>query len=219
MINIQKARKNIENFLDLFMSGSPKGYLYNGENTRNFCKGFLETYQDYYKTLEQAINDIFTVTETSLYLEEYKTMYGLPNVLFPEINTNEDAVFAISMMKASQYLFSKDDFENFLLLLGYNVTFYKINNEILDNSGFNYSFPISFSYGVNSKDKYTYWIYVQEGESTNPSTFNNLGDAFDIDFIESENNLQKVKIILDYLKPDYLIFQYITTYTKNLYGL
>ena len=136
-----------------------------------------------------------------------------------DINTNEDAVFAISMMKASQHLFSKEDFENFLLLLGYSVTFYKINNEILDNSGFNYGFPISFSYGVNSKDKYTYWVYVEEGQTADSSTFNNLGDAFDIDFVESENNLGKVKIILDYLKPDYLIFQYITTYTKNLYGL
>ena len=219
MINLIKSKEDIDTFADLFINSLPDGFLYNGDNTRNLCKGFLEVYQDFYKTIQQAVNDIFDITETNLYLEEYKVMYGLPNVLFPTINTNEEAVFAISMMKLSQQLLSKEDFESFMLLLGYNVTFYKLNNSTLDNSGFDYGFPISFSYGVSGKDKYTYWIYVQEGESADPTTFNNLGDAFDLDFVESENNRLKVKKILDYLKPDYLIFQYISLYTKNLYGL
>lgn len=219
MVNLIKDKEDIDKFADIFIAGLPDGFLYKGNNLRNFCKGFLETYQDFYRTLKKSVSDLLIVDETNLFLDEYKTMYGLPNVLFPEINTNEEAAFAISMMKEAQQLISKDDFENFMALLGYNVKFYSYNNNLLENSTFDYSFPISFTEGTTGKDKYTYLIWVEEGESNDPLTFNNLGDAFDLDFVESENNLQKVKNILDYLKPDYLIFQYITTYTKELYGL
>jgi hypothetical protein len=105
-------------------------------------------------------------------------------------------------------------------LLGTTVRFYSVNNSILENSSFNYSFPITFTSGISSKDKLTYLVWIDDSNDVGVETeFNGIGDAFDLDFVNSQNNFQKTKIILDFLKPDYLIFEYITTYTKNLFGL
>jgi hypothetical protein len=96
-----------------------------------------------------------------------------------------------------------------------------VNQSLISNSTFNYSFPISFSSTITTKDKLTYWIYTEEtpGSNSDEPEYNNIGDAFGLDFISASSNLQEVKKILDFLKPDYLIFKYITLYTKNLYGL
>lgn len=220
-IDLLKDNRDIEGITSFFVSCLPQGYLYESDSIRDFVKGFVGVYRDSMLKLEKSINDLFFLKEDGFFLKEYLVMYGLPNTIFPDITTNQEAVFSISMMKLSQTLISQEDFENFMALLGIKVKFYNLNVETIDHQTFNYAFPITFSNSISFKDKLTYWIYVEEDDTSNQGNdnYNNLGDAFEVDFISSSNNLQKANKILDYLKPDYLIFKYITLYTKNLYGL
>ena len=216
-IELLKTNKDIDKYADFFVNALPDGYLYNA-SLKNFIKGFLGDYQEYYTQFETAINDLFILSPSSIYLDEFKIMYGLPNILFPDIKTADQAVFAISMMKLSRTLISKEDYENFMLLLGLPTTFYSLNNSLLEHEGFDYGFPITFSPSISTKDKLTLLVYVQEsGEDL--GDFNNIGDAFDLDFVASPNKSQEAKKILDFLKPDYLLFEYIDASTKTLYGL
>lgn len=215
-IDLLGVRGDVDKLADLFINSLPKGQLYS-DSLKPFVKGFLEVYADFYKNLNIAINDQFELTKDSFYLDEFRIQYGLPNALFPVINNNEELVFAISVVKQSQLLVSKEDFENFLKLFGFNVSFFKQNTELSQQFGFPYSFPITFSPGFGKKDKFKYLVYVEE--TSTPSDFRNIGDAFPIEFYESQDNLSSVRKILDYIKPDYLIFQYIDLETKNLYGL
>lgn len=217
-LNILKNVRDIDSLTDLAMRSFPQGYLYESDELRNLLKGFLVTFLDVYLEIEKNFSDLFYLNTDNYYLEEFKRMYGLPNPIFPDSNTVEEDIFAITMMKLSQTLISVQDWENFMLLLGFNVKFYSLNNTLLESSTFQYTFPFTFSNSITTKDKLTYWIYVEEPEDT-VDDFNNIGDAFDLDFVEVNTNLQKVQKILDFLKPDYLIFHYITLYTKNLYGL
>jgi hypothetical protein len=214
-IDILGKLDDIDEFANLFIRSLPDGYLYN-ENLKPFVKGFLTSYQDYLRVLNTSINDIFDITADNYFLEEFKREYGLPNALFPVINTNEEAALAVTMMKKSKYLNSKEDFENFLLLLGYNVEFFLMNDYAKTHLGFNYSFPVAFSNSITGKDKLTYWVYVEDSATI---SFRNIGFAFPIQFSNSGNNTNKVKKILDFIKPDYLIFRYINSTTKTLYGL
>lgn len=216
-IDIIKRNKNIDDLADLVIGSFPNGFLYN-ESLSDFIKGFLTTYQDFLLQFNQAMKDQFFITENSLFLDEQKIMFGLPNVIFPDLSTKSKAVFAISMMKYSKNLISKEDYENFMLIIGMKVKFYSLNNALLENSTFDYGFPASFSPSVTKKDKLTYWIYVEE-ENTAMDFYYGLGDAFDLDFVSPKNNLENARKILDFLKPDYLIFEYITLETKNLFGL
>lgn len=160
-IELLKSNADIDNYADFFINALPKGYLYNS-NLKDFVKGFLGVYQDYYVQFEKAINDLFFLDTTSIYLEEFKVMYGIPNTLFPDVTTANQAVFAISMMKLSKTLISKEDFENFMTLIGIPVTFYRQNSSLIPYIGFNYSFPVAFSNSVATKDKLKYLVYAHD---------------------------------------------------------
>ncbi len=216
-IDIAKKLKDPEELAKTWIRSLPKGYLYN-HTLISFLKSFCESYSVFLKDLSNGVNDLFDVTEDNIFLEELKAEYGLPNALFPAINTKEEAALAITSMKISKNLLSVEDFKNFMLILGYNVEFYQVNNSILELSSFDYGFPVVFTPAISTKDKLTYLVYI-ESENNEETDFYNLGDAFDIDFVQSSNNIENVKNILDFIKPDYIIFEYITTETKNLYGL
>ena len=216
-IDLIKSLSDSDTFAGVILNSLPKGYLYSS-SLKPFIVGFIETYKEFLSFLNISINDLLSINEQSLYLDEYMVMYGLPNPLFPELLTNKDKVFAISVMIKSKDLVSKLDFENLFALLGYNVKLYSVNNTILDNSGFPYSFPITFSSSVTKKDKFTYLVYVEEAKNE-LSDFFNIGDAFDLDFVELKNNTLNVKNILDYIKPDYLLFEYINDSTKTAFNL
>jgi hypothetical protein len=218
-IDLLKESRDTDGMVQTFMSALPPSYLYESEELKSFYQGFMDVAKDVLLTLETVTNDRFFLNEKSLLIKEFLVEYGLPNILFPDIQTNQQAVFAISMMKLSSTLVSKEDYENFMALLGFNVTFYNLNVATIGNSTFNYNFPISFSASLSKKDKLTYWIYVEEDEDSSNLEYNNIGDAFNIDFVASQNKLLEASKILDFLKPDYLKFQYITLYTKQLYGL
>ncbi len=213
-IIIGKETKDINEFALSYIKGFPDGFLYS-DSLLDFVKGFLVTYQDFYTQYQKAINDLFDMDASNLFLDEFKTMYGLPNALFPEINTDEDAAFAITMMKLSRSLISVEDYTNFLALLGYSVIFYPFNPSMITHTTFPYTFPIYFSGSLGGKDKLTYWVYVEEASGG----AYNIGTMFPITFLSSSSNELKVKNILDFIRPDYLKFVYITLETKNLYGL
>ena len=218
MPNATPFIKTKEEIVELMLSTFPSGYLYrNNEGLRQIIEGIAQTYYQISKDVQKVFDDLFFINKDNQFLQEFLAEYGLPNIIFPTINNGEQAAFAISMTKQSRLLVSKEDFENFLLLLGYNVKFYHLNT-ILENSGFDYSFPISFTESLGLKDKITWWIYIESGNEIT-GEYNGIGDAFDIDFVESSTNVQFVKNILDYLKPDYIIFQYIDAETKALYGI
>lgn len=211
--------ETIDDLTDLFMTALPKGQLYGGDETfRSFVKGLLTPFKTYLDKTQSAIRDQFTIDEENEYLDENLVMYGLPNVIFPSFSSNAEKAFAISMMKAARNLKSKADFENFMLALGIEVKFYQLNVELKDHLGFGYGFPAAFSPATTTKNKLTYLIWVNESQET-VDNIQNLGNAFPIQFTQVPNNLLEVKKILDYLKPGYLIFQYINTNIKNLYNL
>ena len=218
MPNAVPFLKSVDEITELMLSAFPPGYLYrNNKGLREIVSGFAVELLVASKKIQKVSDDYFYITETSAFLDRWLAEYGLPNIIFPDVTAPQKAVFAITMMKVARNLVSKEDYENFMKLIGFDVKFYHAN-ATLDNSGFNYSFPLAFSNSVSLKDKITWWIYIPAGSGTTEE-YNGIGDAFDIDFVPSGNNIQFAKNILDYLKPDYIIFQYITLYTKQLYGL
>jgi hypothetical protein len=64
----------------------PKGYLYEVNQELNIfkiLKSFSVEYQDIYKEITKAINSFYIVDETSIWLDELLSTYGLPNIIFP----------------------------------------------------------------------------------------------------------------------------------------
>ena len=219
-IDLLKETRDLDALTDLCLNSLPEGYLYQGDGLKKFVKGFLVGYKELYEKIENDTNSLFIIDENNTLLSKYLVEYGLPNVLFTDITTTEEAVFAINTMKLASTLVSEQDFINFLAMFGINATFYNLNSpELLNHVSFDLAFPISFSNSISAKDKLTYWIYVEEPDDDPNVEYNGIGDAFDIDFISSTSKLQQTKTIMDFIKPDYLKFQYITLYTKQLYGL
>lgn len=208
--------KDIDLLTSTFLSSLPKGYLYN-ESLKPFVQGFLFEIQTAAKVIDKGFNDILGTTVDSYFLDEELREYNLPNFIFTDLDTAEKKVFAIQMMKTANTLNSVEDYENFMALLGFNVKFYH-NNETIDGSGFPYTFPASFTYSLGKKDKITWLIYIEDKNLTQ-GDYNGLGDAFNIDFVESASDLSFPKNILDYLKPYDIIFQYITLEQKTSLGL
>lgn len=199
----------------------PKGYLYEIDESLNIfklLKSFAVEYQDIYKEIEKNINGFYFVDETSVWLDELMATYGLPNTIFPDLSTSKDKALAINVMRYLKTLNSIESYEAFLLLLGYSVKIYPVNETLNSNISFNYSFPISFSNSTSGKDKLTYFVYLETG-SENVADFYNIGDAFPLNFVLPDNDFYVVKKILDFIKPDYIIFQYITKTEKTLFGI
>ena len=199
----------------------PKGYLYeiNQElNIFKILKSFAVEYQDIYNMIQKNINSFYIVDENSVLLDELLSTYGLPNIIFPVLTTAKEKAFAINIMRYIKTLNSVESYETFFSLLGFVVKFYHINETLQLNTTFDYSFPISFSNSISTKDKLTYFVYIQT-ETENVDNFYNLGNAFPIEFILANNNFYIIKKILDFIKPDYIIMQYITAKEKTLFGI
>lgn len=213
-IDIAKKLKDPEELAKSWLRSLPQGYLYN-ETLIPFIKSFCESYSNFLKDLNKGINDLFNVTADNTWLEELKAEYGVPNVLFPTINTNDEAALAITAMKISRNLLSKEDFKNFMLLLGYDVEFYHYQNNLLENTKFKYKFPMILGANIR-KNKFKYLVYFNEQEQGQGA---NLNTPLPMILRSSNSRINNVKNILDFIKPDYIIFEYITTQIKTQYGL
>jgi len=199
----------------------PKGYLYQSHEELNIfkiLKSFSIEYQDIYAEIEKNINGFYIVDENSIWLDELAVTYGLPNIIFPTLSTNKEKALAINMMRYLKILNSVESYETFLYLLGFNVKFYLKNEVLIKHNTFQYSFPISFSNSITKKDKITYLVYTEPNQGVT-TKINNIGSAFPIQFALNNDNAFFVKKILDFIKPDFILFQYITLETKNLYNI
>lgn len=205
---------SLDDYAQLFIRALPDGFLYNSSLV-SFVRGFMSGYQDYYATLNKALDDIFNLDQSNFFLDEFLTMYGLPNVIFPNITNKDQAIYAIAMMRLTSQLISKEDFENFMLLLGFKVTLYSLNNALKDHLIFPYTPPAIPSISVLGKDLLTYLVYI-EG---NVGSEINLGVAPPVIPYDSGANITIAKNILEYLKPLYIIFQYISLETKEIFRL
>jgi hypothetical protein len=207
--------KDKDTLCDLFISSLPEGYLYN-DSLKPFVRGFLDVFSEVAEKIDKITLSYLNPDENSYFLDEFLTEYGLPNFIFPDVSTAEKKVFAISMMRLASTLNSQQDYENFMLSLGYNVKMYHLSS-LIPNSGFPYGFPVVFSGSLTKKDKLTWLVYIEtSGVSSN---YNGLGSAFPIQFSPAPSDINFPKKILDFLKPCDIIFKYISLETKNLFGL
>ena len=153
-------------------------------------------------------------------LDEFKLSYEIPyfiskpneyvfNSGFSDIQNAEQSVLAITMMRLAKTLKSKKDYINFLALLGIDVEFYHYQNTLAEHHYFPYTYPKIYG-GIPPKNKLTWLVYINE-ESTAQSNYPTIYPRL---YYNSNSNFNFVKNILDYLKPDYIIFKYISSKQK-----
>ena len=210
MVNSTPFLETKEDILKVLISGLPKGYLYsNNEGINQLLNGFVESYFLIVKDIQKYFNDCFYLNTDNQFLDRFLTEYGLPNVIFSDIQNAEQSVLAITMMRLAKTLKSKEDYINFLALLGINVEFYHYQNTLAEHHYFPYTYPKIYG-GIPPKNKLTWLVYINE-ESTAQSNYPTIYPRL---YCNSNSNFNFVKNILDYLKPDYIIFKYITSEEK-----
>jgi len=196
----------------------PKGYLYQQNKDKNLfkiLKSFSIEYQDIYKEIDKNINGFYIIDENSIWLDEFATTYGLPNIIFPELETAKDKAFAINMMRYLRTLNDVKSYESFFRMLGLYVSLYPAS----DLSDF-FIIPTKIPTGIGGglpKHKLTYWVSVRENAE--------IENIFDIPTIiptpiySVTNNISIVQRILDFIKPDFILFKYLTSFDKKMFYL
>lgn len=204
-----------EDIAELMLSAFPNSYLYrNNDGLKKIINGFAKSYYDVVKDIQDVFDDFFNITKDSQFLDKYLAEYGLPNVIFPDIENSEQAAFAISAMKTVNTLVSETDYVNFLALIGLEVKFHHYQNTLLPHHGFPYVFPMILG-GVPPKNKVTWLVDVVDSSDSQA----NLGVTAPIYLFNPTEDTNFAKKILAYLKPDYIIFRYLDSATKALYGI
>lgn len=215
MPNATPFIKSKEDVADLMLSAFPNGYLYkNNEGLKKIIRGFAKSYYDVTKDIQKVFDDYFDITKNSQFLSNYLAEYGLPNVVFPDIENAEQAAFAISSMKIANTLVSEDDYVNFLALIGLEVKLYHYQNTLLPHHSFPYTLPMILG-GVRPKNKVTWLVDFIDDSSSQA----NLGITAPIYLFNPTQDINFAKKILAYLKPDYIIFKYLDPETKTFYGI
>lgn len=204
-----------EEIANLMLSAFPNGYLYrNNDGLKIIINGFAKSYYDVVKDIQQVFDDLFNITKDNQFLDNYLLEYGLPNVVFPDIQNSEQAAFAITAMKTANTLVSEADYVNFLALLGFEVKFYHYQNTLLSHHVFPYVLPIILG-GIPPKNKVTWLVDVVDEGSPQA----NLGISAPIYLFNPTADTDFAKKILAFLKPDYILFKYLDSETKALYGI
>lgn len=196
----------------------PKGYLYEINQDLNIfqiLKSFGVEYQDIYKEITKAINSFYIVDENSIWLDELLSTYGLPNVIFPVLSNAKDKALAINMMRYLKTLNSVESYQAFFQLLGYNVSFYLFG----DFQAY-FIIPTAIPTGIGGglpKEKLTYLVYVEENVIQNATE--GIPSSIPTPIYAPSDNLSIVRRILDFVKPDFIIFKYITFEERKSYNL
>ena len=215
MPNATPFLKSVDQITELMLSAFPPGYLYrNNKGLREIVSGFAVELLEASKKIQKVSDDYFYITETNGFLDRWLAEYGLPNVIFPDVSTPQKAVFAITMMKVARNLVSKEDYENFMKLIGFDVKFYHYQNTMSKHHLFPYTLPMILG-GVPPKNKITWLIYIVNNSQSEA----NLGLPTPMILRNPSSDINFAKKILDYLKPDYIIFKYITKDFKDLYAI
>lgn len=204
-----------EEIKSVLISALPGGYLYkNNEGINQILDGFVEYFYDISKDIRKVVDDLYTINEQSQFLDKYLSQYGLPNVIFPNITNNAQAVLAISGMKVARNLVSKEDYENFLLTLGVEICLYHYQNELIEHTYYPYVYPKIYG-GVGPKKKLTWLVDIVENSNSQA----NYGVPYPRYYYNPSAGSLYAKNVLDYLKPDYILFQYLNAELKALYGI
>ena len=196
----------------------PKGYLYEVNQELNLfkiLKSFAVEYQDIYIEIEKNINGFYIVDENSPWLDELLTTYGLPNIIFPILSNAKNKAFAINIMRYLKTLNSVQNYQAFFQLLGYNVSFYLFG----DFQAY-FIVPTAIPTGIGGglpKEKLTYLVYVEENIIQNATE--GIPSSIPTPIYAPSDNLSIVKRILDFIKPDFIIFKYITFEERKSYNL
>lgn len=215
MPNATPFLKSKEDIANVMLSAFPNGYLYrNNDGLKKIINGFAKSYYDVVKDIQIVFDDYFNITKDSQFLDNFLAEYGLPNIVFPDIENAEQAAFAISSMKMANTLVSENDYVNFLALIGLEVKFYHYQNTLLPHHSFPYTLPMILG-GVPPKNKVT-WLIDLVAESDSQA---NLGVPAPIYLFNPSQDTAFAKKILAYLKPDYIIFKYLDSETKTFYGI
>lgn len=197
----------------------PKGYLYEINESLDIfkiLKSFSVEYKDIYREIEKNINGFYIVDETSLWLDEFLSIYGLPNIIFPVLLNAKDKALAINMMRYLKTLNSLESYQTFLQFLGYNVSFYLYG----DYQEY-FAIPTSIPTGIGGglpKEKLTYIVYVQENVTDSAAT-EGIPTSIPTPIYSTSDNLLIVRRMLDFIKPDFIIYRYITFEEKASYNL
>lgn len=204
-----------EEIKSVLISALPGGYLYrNNDGVNQILDGFTNYLYDISEEIRQVVEDFYYIDNDNQFLDRFLAQYSLPNVIFPNIENADQAVLAIAGMKVARDLVSKEDYENFLLTLGVNIRLYHYQNELLEHCLYPYVYPKIYG-GVAPKKKITWLVYIVENSDSQA----NYGVPYPRYYYNSSAGLLYAKNVLDYLKPDYIIFQYINAEIKALYGI
>lgn len=215
MPNATPFIKSKEEIADLMLSAFPNGYLYrNNEGLEKIINGFAKSYYTVVKDIQKVFDDYFNITKSSQFLDNYLGEYGLPNIIFPNIENAEQAAFAISATKIANTLVSETDYVNFLQFIGVEVKFYHYQNTLLPHHSFPYTLPMILG-GVPPKNKVTWLVDLVDSSDSQA----NLGVPAPIYLFNPIQDTGFAKKILAYLKPDYIILKYLDRETKTFYGI
>jgi len=207
--------KSQEEITDIIISALPAGYLYkNNDGLRQIINGYAKTYFEIAKDIQKIFDDLFTININNQFLDKFLGEYGLPNVIFPSIQNASQAVSAISAMRVARKLASKEDFENFMALLGFTIKFYHNQNTLLDHYIYPYTYPRIYG-GIKPKNKITWLVEIVDNSQSKA----NYGMSHPRYYYNSTSDTVFAKKILDYLKPSYIIFKYIDSSFKELYNI
>ena len=196
----------------------PKGYLYEVNQDLNIfkiLKSFSIEYQDIYIEIEKNINGFYIVDESSPWLDELLNTYGLPNIIFPTLSNARDKALAINMMRYLRTLNSIETYKAYCQLLGYNFSFY-----LFGDFQEYFIIPTTIPTGIGGglpKEKLTYLVYVEENIIENVTE--GIPSSIPTPIYAPSDNLLIVKRILDFIKPDFIIFKYITFAERESYNL
>jgi len=196
----------------------PKGYLYEVNQDLNIfkiLKSFSVEYRDIYIAIEKNINGFYIVDESSPWLDELLNTYGLPNIIFPTFSNARDKALAINMIRYLRTLNSIETYKAYCQLLGYNVSFY-----LFGDFQEYFIIPTTIPTGIGGglpKEKLTYLVYVEENIIDNVTE--GIPSSIPTPIYAPSDNLLIVKRILDFIKPDFIIFKYITFAERESYNL
>jgi len=207
---VPSSIKTVDDYIDMMLSSASLNYV-KGGNFYNVYKVFAKLFFEKLKELETLENGYYEPYETYPFIDAMIRDAGLPNIMFPNLNTFQEKLYAITVMKKAQTIQNLDDLEALFVLLGVEVKFRKLKKTPYNNNfGFGRFYETDES-KINLKRIKVHY-YVQNYKKSK-KLYNNFGFG---KFIKNDLiGSTFVKQVLDFLSIDYIVFMEITK--ENFY--
>jgi len=207
---VPSSIKTVDDYIDMMLSSASLNYV-KGGNFYNVYKVFAKLFFEKLKELETLENGYYEPYETYPFIDAMIRDAGLPNIMFPNLNTFQEKLYAITVMKKAQTIQNLDDLEALFVLLGVEVKFRKLKKTPYNNNfGFGRFYETDES-KINLKRIKVHY-YVQNYKKSK-KLYNNFGFG---KFIKNDLiGSPFVKQVLDFLSIDYIVFMEITK--ENFY--